>query len=118
MMTVSQYIDARYQNANVTPQETESQDAFGADDLTSRAAALRKIAESNSVKGAEFNAAFVLLQGFSYLRRNPLDPPDKDDSGYQLWLGNLSSFNGDYIKFETVRSFIASAEYRQRFGKQ
>jgi subtilisin family serine protease len=119
-MTAAQFVSALYQTAGVQPTAQEQQDAitaFGSGGTAGRAAALRKVAESNSVKQAEFNAAFVLLQYFGYLRRNPTDAPDTSDAGYQFWLGKLNQFNGDYIASQMVRSFIVSQEYRQRFGK-
>lgn len=66
--------------------------AFGTGYTAGRASALRKVAESNSIKQAEFSPAFVLLQYFGYLRRNPTDAPDTDNSGYQFWLRKLNSF--------------------------
>jgi hypothetical protein len=64
------------------------------------------------------NEAFVLMQYFGYLQRNPYDPPEStlDYSGYNFWLGKLNQFNGDYIAAELVKAFISSSEYRQRFG--
>ena len=56
------------------------------------------------------------MEYFGYLRRNPTDAPDTDDSGYQFWLQKLNSFNGDFRQAEMVRAFISSDEYRQRFG--
>ena len=56
------------------------------------------------------------MQYFGYLRRNPTDPPDNNDKGYQFWLKKLNNANGDYIGSQMVRSFIVSDEYRQRFG--
>ena len=47
----------------------------------SRAQVLRQIAEHPNLAGAEFNRAFVLMQYFGYLRRNPNDTPDSDYSG-------------------------------------
>lgn len=120
-LSASAFVDALFATAGVASQGTERQDAinaFGAGDTTGRAAALRKVAEANSIKTAEFNQAFVLLQYFGYLRRNPTDLPDTNDSGYQFWLNKLNQFNGDYIKSEMVRSFILSSEYRKRFGTQ
>jgi YVTN family beta-propeller protein len=120
-LSASAYVDALFQTAGVQPQGAERQDAinaFGAGDTAGRAAALRKVAESNSVRQAEFNAAFVLLQYFGYLRRNPTDLPDTSDAGYQFWLGKLNAFGGDYIRSEMVRSFILSSEYRRRFGQR
>ncbi|HEX8355688.1 MAG TPA: TIGR03118 family protein [Pyrinomonadaceae bacterium] len=81
-----------------------------------RATVLRKVAEAEELQAREFNRAFVLMQYFGYLRRNPNDPPDEDFSGYNFWLDKLNAFNGNYIQAEMVRAFITSAEYRQRFG--
>jgi hypothetical protein len=64
----------------------------------------------------EFNRAFVLMQYFGYLRRNPDDPPDNSFQGYNFWLSKLDQFSGDYVGAETVKAFLVSGEYRQRFG--
>ena len=58
----------------------------------------------------EFNAAFVLMEYFGYLRRDP------DPAGYQNWLDKLNTY-GNYIDAEMVKSFIISPEYRARFGQ-
>jgi uncharacterized protein DUF4214 len=58
----------------------------------------------------EFNPAFVLMEYFGYLRRDP------DAAGYQHWLDKLNLY-GNYIDAEMVRSFITSPEYRARFGQ-
>ncbi len=82
-----------------------------------RATVLRKVAENDAFTKKEFNPAFVLMQYFGYLRRNPDDAPDNNLDGYNFWLKKLNDFNGDYIKAEMVRSFILSSEYRKRFGQ-
>ena len=118
--TASEYADALYASGIVTPTTVERQEAisaFGAGDTIGRIAAYRKVADSNSVRQAELNPAFVLMEYFGYLRRNPTDAPDTNDSGYQFWLAKLISFNGDFRKAEMARSFILSSEYRQRFGQ-
>jgi uncharacterized protein DUF4214 len=58
----------------------------------------------------EFNAAFVLMQYFGYLQRDP------DAAGYQHWLDKLNLY-GNYIDAEMVKSFITSPEYHARFGQ-
>jgi uncharacterized repeat protein (TIGR01451 family) len=78
--------------------------------LITRAQALRLVAESEALKQNEFNRAFVALEYFGYLRRDP------DVAGYNFWLTKLNQFNGDYIGAEMVKAFITSNEYRQRFG--
>ncbi|HBB98775.1 MAG TPA: TIGR03118 family protein [Blastocatellia bacterium] len=75
-----------------------------------RAQVLRAIAEQEELQNREFNAAFVAMEYFGYLRRDP------DTSGFNFWLNKLNSFNGDFIKAEMVKAFISSAEFRQRFG--
>jgi hypothetical protein len=64
----------------------------------------------------EFNRAFVLMQYFGYLRRNPNDAPDVNFDGYNFWLNKLNQFNGDFKAAEMVKAFLTSMEYRQRFG--
>jgi hypothetical protein len=81
-----------------------------------RAQVLRVIAEHPNVVNGEFNRAFVLMQYFGYLRRNPNDLPDSDHTGFEFWLTKLNEFNGDYIHAEMVKAFLDSAEYRKRFG--
>lgn len=81
----------------------------------SRAQVLRQIVENQFFYDAEYNAAFVEMQYFGYLRRNPQDEPDNLD-GYNYWLNKLNEFGGDYRKAEMVKAFLVSTEYRQRFG--
>jgi hypothetical protein len=81
-----------------------------------RATVLRKVADSLELSLKEFNRAFVLMQYFGYLRRNPNDAPDADFSGYNFWLNKLNAANGDFRTSEMVKAFISSSEYRKRFG--
>jgi hypothetical protein len=81
-----------------------------------RAQAVRTIAEDSDLVIAERNQAFVLMQYFGYLRRNPNDPQDSDYTGYDFWLTKLNQFAGNYISAEMVKAFISSDEYRHRFG--
>jgi hypothetical protein len=82
-----------------------------------RAQVLRAIAEHANVLSGEFNRAFVLMQFYGYLRRNPSDPQDTDYTGFDFWLTKLNEANGNYINAEMVKAFIISSEYRQRFGQ-
>jgi uncharacterized protein (TIGR03118 family) len=75
-----------------------------------RATVLRKIAEADELQTREFNAAFVAMEYFGYLRRDP------DTAGYNFWLNKLNAFNGNFVNAEMVKAFILSSEYRQRFG--
>ena len=61
-----------------------------------RADVLRAVVDNAVFQTKEFNRAFVLMQYFGYLRRNPNDAPDSDFSGYTFWLNRLNTFNGDF----------------------
>ncbi len=80
-----------------------------------RATVLRKVAEDGDFSAAEFNRAFVLMQYFGYLRRNPNDAPDSGFAGFDFWLGKLNQFGGDFRRAEMVKGFINSTEYRDGF---
>jgi uncharacterized protein (TIGR03118 family) len=75
-----------------------------------RAQVLRQVAESEEFALNEMNRAFVTMEYFGYLRRDP------DTSGFNFWLNKLNAFNGNFISAEMVKAFISSSEYRQRFG--
>jgi hypothetical protein len=81
-----------------------------------RAQALRAVAEDADFDAREKSRAFVLMQYFGYLRRNPDDAPNADFSGYDFWLQKLNSFGGNFITAEMVKAFITSGEFQQRFG--
>jgi hypothetical protein len=85
-----------------------------------RAQVLRAVAEDQDLRNAEKNRAFVLMQYFGYLRRDPnvgTGPnPDTDYTGYDFWLTKLLQFNGNFVDAEMVKAFIVSGEYRGRFG--
>ena len=82
----------------------------------SRAQVVRAVAEDSDLNNAEKNRAFVLMQFFGYLRRNPNDPQDTDYTGYKFWLDKLNQFNGNFVNADMVKAFITSTEYRIRFG--
>jgi hypothetical protein len=85
-------------------------------DVDKRSQVLRAVAEDNDLKTAQFNKAFVLMQYFGYLRRNPNEFPDANFDGYNFWLGKLNQFNGNFLTAEMVKSFLVAGEYRSRFG--
>ena len=117
-MTPAEFIDRLNANANNPLSVAERDQSLS--DLTSgsrtRAQVLRAVAEDPDLFNAESNRAFVLMQYFGYLRRNPNDPQDTDYTGFDFWLTKLNQFNGNFIDAEMVRAFISSVEYRQRFG--
>jgi inhibitor of cysteine peptidase len=122
-MTPAQFVDALFLSAGITPSAAERQaaiDDFGDEptsaDHEARAFALRRVAENPALNQQELNRAFVIMQYFGYLRRNPNETPDTDLTGYNHWLGKLIEFGGDYERAEMVKAFLSSTEYRGRFG--
>jgi uncharacterized delta-60 repeat protein len=119
-MPAAAYVTKLNQRAG-NPLSTAENDQMVTDLTTgvkTRAQVLRAIAEHPNLVAAESNRAFVLMQYFGYLRRNPNDSPDTDYTGYDFWLTKLNQFNGDYIAAEMVKAFISASEYRKRFGTQ
>jgi hypothetical protein len=115
-----QFVDRLISNtgSNLTP---GARDAL-VGDLTSgrqtRAAVLRTLVDDPSFDNRESNSAFVLMQYFGYLQRNPGEGPDSDMSGFNFWLNKLNQFGGDYVHADMVKAFITSGEYRARFCSQ
>lgn len=117
-MTAAEFVDALNRNAG-NPLSQSERDQLVSDLSTNartRAQVLRAVAEDPDLSSAEFNRAFVLMQFFGYLRRNPNDPPDSDDTGFDFWLAKMNQFNGNFESAEMVKAFLTSIEYRQRFG--
>jgi hypothetical protein len=122
-LTPAQFVDALIAKAGFTPTPAERQafiDEFGSvtntTDTAARARTVRAIAENGTFSQLEKNNAFVLMQYFGYLRRDPNTDPDTDYTGYDFWLGKLNQFNGNFVNAEMVKAFIISGEYRHRFG--
>ena len=74
----------------------------------SRAQLLREIVELKAVEDQFFIRAFVAMQYFGYLRRNP------DNDGYNNWVIALTANPGDFRHM--IFGFIYSQEYLGRFG--
>jgi hypothetical protein len=123
-MTADGFVDALYANAGIASGSGANRAAAVSElgsspaDNTARARALRLVAEDPMMVQQEFNKAFVLMEYFGYLQRNPYDPPEPtlNYQGFTFWLNKLNSFNGNFIQAEMVKAFLASDEYRHRFG--
>ena len=74
-----------------------------------RTEVLQQVAQNERFVKARFNEAFVRMQYFGYLRRDP------DDSGFHFWLNKLNEFDGNFERAEMVKAFLVSGEYRDRF---
>jgi hypothetical protein len=107
-MTDAQFAQALQQTAGVT---LADQSLFNG---KSRAEILRIVTESPEVDAKFYRQAFVTMEYFGFLRRDP------DLSGY-VFHNNRSRqleqlISSDLTENFIVRGFIESPEYRQRFG--
>jgi hypothetical protein len=111
-MSIGQFVDALVANAGILVSAQE-RDALVASLQAgeTRESVLRRFVELESVARQQTNAAFVTMEYFGYMRRDP------DDAGFHHWLTKLDEFGGDYDRAEMVKAFLASTEYRQRFGR-
>jgi hypothetical protein len=86
-----------------------------------RAQVLRAITESPEVNARFYKAAFVTMEYFAYLRRDPEDchgRPDPAQCGYIFHNQRFQlAADPDFLENTIVRGFIESPEYRQRFGQ-
>ncbi|HEX6625859.1 MAG TPA: DUF4394 domain-containing protein, partial [Pyrinomonadaceae bacterium] len=121
------FVNALFTNAGVDPaSEAATRDALVAglnNGTETPETALLKVSETRSVYNAVFNRAFVLMEYFGYLRRDP------DPAGFAFWLAKLDSVSlpGEDVRdpgvalarikrAQMVEAFIDSIEYRGRFG--
>jgi hypothetical protein len=123
-MTPAEFVDRLFTNAGVTPAGNDRLAAineFGSasttSDVAARGRALRRVAENSVLAQQEFNQAFVLMEYFGYMRRDPDTGPDSDFSGYNFWLGKLNTFGGNFQNADMVKAFLVSGEYRGRFPR-
>jgi hypothetical protein len=123
-MSPSDFVDKLFTNDRVTPSDGDRNAAiaeFGtmttSADTAARGRALRSIAENATLARHEFNRAFVLMQYFGYLRRDPNIGQDADFNGYNFWVTKLNAFNGNFQNSEMVKAFMTSIEYRGRFPR-
>jgi endonuclease G len=116
-MNAESFVDALLQRAQDTSgldlsgQRTDLITLYhaGANTTDSRGAVVRNVIEGSAFKQSQYNSAFVLMEYFSYLGRDP------DTGGYDFWLNVLSNREpGNYRGM--VCAFITSAEYQQRFS--
>jgi hypothetical protein len=121
--TPAQYVDKLYLHAGITPASSERSNAIAefsgaatAADPLARGQALFDITQNPGFQTRETNRAFVQMEYFGYLRRDPNDAPDTGFAGYNFWLNKLNAAGDDYLSSEMVKAFLSSLEYRHRFG--
>jgi len=110
-LTNARYVDTMIGHTGVSFNQSERDTLVSgmATGILNRAEVLLRIAENDGFVKAKSNEAFVMMQYFGYLRRNP------DESGYRFWLNKLNEFDGNFERAEMVKAFLVSGEYRDRF---
>ena len=125
-LSATQYVNKLFATTGVTPTDIERNALIAeAGTAAGRASVLFKVVDgTTTVTGGLlvfntnygkafydnlFNAAFVQMEYFGYLLRDP------DPDGYNFWLGKLNQF-GNWVDAQMVLAFISSPEYRSRFG--
>ena len=107
LLSNTQYVNTLESTAGVTIPNKNALIASLNNGSKTRAVVLREVAEGTAVSVKFFNKAFVVMEYFGYLRRNP-------DALFQNWIATLNA-TGDYRTL--VSGFVNSAEYRSRFGQ-
>jgi hypothetical protein len=106
----TQYVDTLLSTAGVIatfPASTRQSLIDGLTNATlTRAQVLREIVDSAAVSSKYSNEAYVVMEYFGYLRRDP-------DASYFDWLTVINQTNDPRAM---VTGFVTSIEYRQRFG--
>jgi hypothetical protein len=70
---------------------------------------LQLVADNPTLKLGEYNRAFVVMQYFGYLRRDP------EPGGYNFWLDVLNNREQGNFK-GMVCAFLTSKEFQERFS--
>lgn len=105
-MTNAQFVDTLETNAEIDLDNVGLTTQLNGG--KSRAQLLREIVELKAVEDKFFIRAFVAMQYFGYLRRDP------DTVGYNNWVNTLTANPADFRHM--IFGFIYSDEYRHRFG--
>jgi hypothetical protein len=104
----SAYVNALELNAEVMLANKAALVAALDSNQKTRAQVLSEIVELQSVTDKFFIRAFVAMQYFGYLRRDP------DTIGYDAWVTTLTADPSNFRHM--IFGFIYSDEYRHRFG--
>jgi subtilisin family serine protease len=104
----SEYVNQLEVNAEVIVTNKASLIAALDSGQMTRGDVLRNIVESQAVSDRFFTRAFVSMQYFGYLRRDP------DSVGFQNWVDTLTADPSNFRHM--IFGFLFSTEYRQRFG--
>jgi N-acetylmuramoyl-L-alanine amidase len=109
-LSPAEFVDGLNTNTgnSLTPAERDALIADLTNGTKTRAQALRVIIDNQAFRAREYNKAFVQMQYFGYLKRDP------DQGGYDFWLGILNQQPNNFRGM--VCAFITATEYQRRFG--
>jgi hypothetical protein len=110
-MTNAGFVNRLFDTASLFPYTAERQQEIDAmnNNGRTRAQVLLNVINIQAFRDREYDPAFVLMQYFGYLRRDP------EQGGYDYWLYVLThGAAGNYRGM--VCAFITSGEYQLRFG--
>ncbi len=107
-LTNAAYVNTLEQNAEITLSNKAALVAALDGNQKTRAEVLREIVELKAVEDRFFIRAFVAMQYFGYLRRDP------DTIGYNNWVATLTAEPSNFRHM--IFGFLFSTEYRGRFG--
>jgi hypothetical protein len=104
------YVDALLAHAGLTGSEAQREMLIRGlrEGSLTRAVALQRLIDNDSVMAREFNTAFVLMHYFAYLQRDP------DDLGLHFWLYKLNHYT-DHRSF--TEAFAASTERQLKLAQ-
>jgi len=108
---INEYVARLEANTGVTLTGDVTRQTLEADLLANRrthSQVLRAIVEHPEVEAADYNGAFVTMQYFGYLKRDP------EEEGFQNWMRVINRGDGYRVM---VHGFVNSVEYRARFGQ-
>ena len=105
------FVNRLFDQAGLFPFTAERQaeiDAMNTQGRT-RAQVLRNVLELPPFRSREYNPAFVLMQYFGYLQRDP------DQAGYDFWLNAVVNSEPNNYR-GMVCAFLTATEYQRRFS--
>jgi len=110
-LTPAEFVNKLYDTAGLRPYSAERQQQIATmiGSGKTRAAVVRDVVDISEFKLREYNPAFVLIEYFGYLQRDP------EPGGYQFWLEVLNNREPNNYR-AMVCAFITSEEYQQRFS--
>ncbi|MEA2205104.1 MAG: hypothetical protein QOE77_1880 [Blastocatellia bacterium] len=110
-MSPAEFVNKLFDTAGLNPYVAERQQQIDAMQTIgkTRAQVLQDVIEIQQFKTREYNPAFVLMEYFGYLKRDP------DPDGYNFWLNVVNNHAVDnYVAM--VCAFVTSREYQERFS--